>query len=85
MAAPATTLARAAAVVTVDEPLPAATPEASRLETAVLSEVRAALRGAHPDDLVAAVAGPAGAVAAALASLRDRGTLVQRGARWFMA
>jgi hypothetical protein len=77
--------ARAAAAVRVKERAPAASPEASGLETAVLSEVRAALRGASSDDLSAAVGAPAVTVAAALSSLRDRGTLVQRGARWFMA
>ncbi len=83
--APAAALAHAATAVMVQEPAPVAAPEDSGVETAVLFEVRAALRGAHPDDLAAAVGAPAAAVAAALASLRDRGTLVQRGARWFMA
>jgi hypothetical protein len=70
----------------VREPAPApAAPEVSGLEAAILLEVRAALRGAHPDDLAAAVGAPAEAVTAALTSLRDRGALLPRGARWFMA
>jgi HEAT repeat protein len=74
---------RAATAVMVQEAPPP--PEDSGIETAILFEVRAALRGASPDDLAAAVGAPAAAVAAALSSLCDRGTLVQRGARWFMA
>jgi hypothetical protein len=77
--------ARAATAVMVRGPEPAPSPEAAGLETAVLFEIRAALRGADPDHLAAAVGASSAAVGAALASLRDRGTLVQRGARWFMA
>ena len=77
-------VARAATAVLVED-APPPPPEASGLESAVLFEVRAALRGSSPDDLAAAVGAPAAAVSAALSSLRDRGTLVQRGARWFMA
>jgi hypothetical protein len=69
----------------VEEVASAAPADASGIETALLFEVRASLRGASPDDLATAVGAPASAVAAALEALRTRGALVQRGARWFMA
>jgi len=77
------TVARAAAAVMVQEaPAPSAAPG---LEAAILSEVRIALRGVAPADLAAAVGAAPDAVAAALETLRARGTLVQRGSRWFTA
>jgi HEAT repeat protein len=82
---PGVAVARAAAAVMVEEVAPAGPADASGIETAILFEVRAALRGASPDDLASAVGAPASAVAAALEALRTRGALVQRGARWFMA
>jgi HEAT repeat protein len=77
------TVARAAAAVMVEEALPA--PTAGGLEAAVLGEIRASLRGAAPADLAAHLDAPLAAVAAALEVLRARGTLVQRGPRFFMA
>lgn len=77
------TAARAAAAVMVQEaPAP---PAAPGLEAAVLSEVRMSLRGAAPADLAAAIGAAPASVAAALETLRARGTLVQRGSRWFTA
>ncbi|HYD41224.1 MAG TPA: HEAT repeat domain-containing protein [Anaeromyxobacter sp.] len=77
------TVARAAAAVMVQEAVPQ--PAAPGLEAAILSEVRMALRGVAPADLAAAVGATPDAVAAALETLRARGTLVQRGSRWFTA
>ena len=78
---------RPAAAVMVQEPAPVSTaPEASGLESAILLEVRAALRGAHPDDLSAAVGGAGrGSDGGPRPPSAIRGTLVQRGSRWFMA
>jgi HEAT repeat protein len=55
------------------------------LEVALVAEVRAALRGCSAESLAAAVGAQAGTVGATLLNLSARGTLVQRGARWFMA
>jgi hypothetical protein len=55
------------------------------LEPAILSEVRAALRGCTSADLCAALGAAAFRVDPSLAALASKGTLVQRGARWFMA
>jgi hypothetical protein len=76
-------VARAATAVMVEETAPA--PAAGGLEALVLGELRAALRGAAPADLAAALDAPLAAVAAALEVLRARGTLVQRGPRFFTA
>jgi hypothetical protein len=77
-------VARAAAAVMVEE-APPPSPEASGLDSAILLEIRASLRGASPDDLAAVTGAPVAVVSAALHALRARGTLVQRGPRWFMA
>jgi HEAT repeat protein len=75
---------RAATAVAVLEPPPApAAPSA--LEQTIVFEVRAALRGSSPPELATALSAPLTAVVAALELLRVRGTLVQRGARWFTA
>jgi hypothetical protein len=58
---------------------------ADDLAPTLVAEVRAALRGCTTDDLAAAVGAPAARVESALAALASRGTLVQRGARWFMS
>jgi hypothetical protein len=76
------TVARAAAAIMVQE---AAPQPASGLDAAILLEVRAALRGMAPADLAAALGAGPEAVASALETLRARGTLVQRGSRWFTA
>jgi hypothetical protein len=55
------------------------------LEPAIVAEVRAALRGCTAADLSAALGAPAPRVDATLAALASKGTLVQRGPRWFMA
>ncbi len=75
---------RAATAVAVLEQPPA--PSApSALEQTIVFEVRAALRGSSPPELATALSAPLAAVVAALELLRVRGTLVQRGARWFTA
>ena len=53
--------------------------------SAIVFEVRAALRGCTAADLAAALGAGATRVDTALAALATRGTLVQRGARWFMS
>ena len=78
--APATRPARAA--VAVLDPARATDTELSQ---SILVEVRAALRGCTAENLAAALGAPAAAIDAALAALAARGTLVQRGARWFMS
>jgi hypothetical protein len=67
----------------VEEARPA--PAGGGLEAAVMGELRASLRGAAPADLAAALDAPLAAVTAALEVLRARGTLVQRGPKFFMA
>jgi len=81
-AAPAVAVApsRAATAVMVGE-ASAPQPGDSRLEGSILLEVLWARRGESEADLGA----PEAAVASTLASLRARGSLVQRGARRFMA
>jgi HEAT repeat protein len=75
--------ARRAVAVMVAEATSSA-PAPSGLSVALLAEVRAALRGCTAADLVAAVGAPPDAVDSALVALAAGGTLVQRGARWFM-
>jgi hypothetical protein len=75
--------ARRAVAVMVAEATSSA-PAPSGLSVALLAEVRAALRGCTAPDLVAAVGAPPDSVDSALAALAAGGTLVQRGARWFM-
>jgi len=79
-----TVAARTATAVMVREAEPPSA-EARGLETAILVELRAALRGSASEDLAAALGAPAAAVSATLALLSDRGAVVQRGMRWFMA
>jgi len=73
---------RAVAVMVTEAPSEAAS---SGIDVALLAELRAALRGGTAADLARAVNAPPPAVDAALAALAARGTLVQRGPRWFMA
>ncbi|MGC4000527.1 MAG: HEAT repeat domain-containing protein [Anaeromyxobacter sp.] len=73
--------ARTAVAVMVQEAAPAA---GTDLE-AVVAEVRMSLRGCTAADLGAVLGLAGGQVEAALATLSARGTIVQRGARWFMA
>ncbi len=81
-AAPAAVFARAAVAVLEDGP---AAPRASGdLGPAIVSEVRAALRGCTAADLALTLEAEPARIDAALAALAARGTLVQRGSRWFM-
>jgi HEAT repeats len=57
----------------------------SELASGILGEIRAALRGCTAQELATALASPQPSVNAALAALGARGTLVRRGARWFMS
>jgi hypothetical protein len=71
-----------ATAVAVVDPAPQAGED---LSSAIVFEVRAALRGCTAADLAAALGAGATRVDTALAALATRGTLVQRGARWFMS
>ncbi|WP_234945196.1 HEAT repeat domain-containing protein [Anaeromyxobacter sp. Fw109-5] len=79
-ASPAALLSRAAVAVVEVAPAPG-----EDLSAGIVFEVRAALRGCTAADLSNVLGAEPGRVDAALAALAGRGTLVQRGARWFMA
>jgi hypothetical protein len=79
-AAAALAHARTATAV-VDPPADGGDP----LEEAIVVEVRSALRGRTPDELAAALPAGTAAVQAALSALVARGTLAQRGSRFFMS
>jgi hypothetical protein len=64
---------------------PADPTPSSDLDTRIVSEIRAALRGCTADDLAAALSAPQPHVDAALAALAARGTVARRGTRWFMS
>jgi HEAT repeats len=55
------------------------------LESTLLGEIRTALRGHTADDLARLLRATPARIGTALAALASKGTLVQRGARWFMA
>jgi DNA-binding IclR family transcriptional regulator len=55
------------------------------VEAQVVAEIRAALRGCTPEGLAAALAVPPARMEAALRTLAARGTVAQRGTRWFMS
>ncbi len=79
-AAAALAHARTATAV-VDPPADGGDP----LEEAIVVEVRSALRGRTPDEIAAALPAGTAAVQAALSALVARGTLAQRGSRFFMS
>ncbi|WP_242346336.1 HEAT repeat domain-containing protein [Anaeromyxobacter terrae] len=79
---PAPLLARVAVAVLEDGD--AAPKPGDDLGPAIVSEVRAALRGCTAADLSRMLEAEPARIDAALAALAARGTLVQRGARWFM-
>jgi len=69
------------AVAVLDPPAEGGDP----LEEAIVVEVRSALRGRTPDELAAALSTGTAAVEAAVNALVARGTLAQRGPRFFMS
>jgi hypothetical protein len=81
-AAPAFAPARAAVAVLE---APADPPPSSDLDTRIVSEIRAALRGCTAVGLAAALATPQPPIDAALEALAVRGTVARRGTRWFMS
>ncbi len=84
VASPAALLARAAVAVATLEDGEAAPAASGDLGAAIVSEVRASLRGCTAADLARVLEAEPARIDTALAALAARGTLVQRGARWFM-
>ncbi len=82
----AAALAPRARVAVLEAPAPAAAaPAPGSLETAVLLELRGALRGQGAEELARVCGAPSARIEAALEVLAGRGAVVRRGPRWCMA